>query len=117
ERQPIFARLRKDQREAVGREGLKFVGIEVEGAPLAGGDVGARQGRLRDRRPQQRAEQMRGAFPEPAFRQVADDNSALVHQSAQGDVLFGCASMLRSLGSMSALPILFWIGEIASARK
>ena len=29
-------------------------------------------------------------------------------------VLFGCASMLRSRGSMRTLPILFWIGEMAS---
>jgi len=32
-------------------------------------------------------------------------------------VLFGCASMLRRLGTINALPILFWMGEIASARK
>ena len=32
-------------------------------------------------------------------------------------VLRGCASMLRSLGTISALPILFWIGAMASARK
>jgi hypothetical protein len=32
-------------------------------------------------------------------------------------VLLGCASMLRSRGSIRALPILFWIGEIASVRK
>jgi hypothetical protein len=29
----------------------------------------------------------------------------------------GCASMLRRRGSIKALPILFWMGEIASARK
>ena len=32
-------------------------------------------------------------------------------------VLLGCASMLRRLGTMSALPILFWIGATASPRK
>ena len=32
-------------------------------------------------------------------------------------VLFGCASMLRRRGSISALPILFWIGAMASVRK
>jgi hypothetical protein len=34
--QPVFARFRQDQREAVGREGLEFVGIEVEHAPFGG---------------------------------------------------------------------------------
>ena len=60
--QPVFARLRQDQREAVGREGLELVGIEMEHAPLFGRHVGARQSRLRDCRGQQGAEQMRGAF-------------------------------------------------------
>lgn len=32
-------------------------------------------------------------------------------------VLLGCASMLRSDGVISALPILFWIGEMASVRN
>ncbi len=32
-------------------------------------------------------------------------------------VLLGWASMLRRLGTMRALPILFWIGAIASDRK
>ena len=32
-------------------------------------------------------------------------------------VLLGCASMLRKLGTMRALPILFWIGATASLRK
>ena len=32
-------------------------------------------------------------------------------------VLLGCASMLRSDGVISALPILFWIGAMASVRN
>ena len=54
-------------------------------APLRCRNVGARQRGLGDDRGDEGAEQMRGAFAQAAFGEIADDNRTLVHQAAEAD--------------------------------
>ena len=115
--QRIFARLGEDEREAFGRERLEFVGIEMEHAAFGCGNVGARQRGLRQRRGEQGAEQVRGAFAEAPLDRLQTTIAPSSIRRRKVMVLRGCASMLRRLGTMSTLPILFWMGAIASVRK
>src|SRR5207344_2949973 len=89
----------------------------MEHAAIIGGGVGARQCGLRKCGGDEGAEKVSGALAEAAFREVADHDRALVHQAAESDGAARRASILRRLGTMSALPIFVWIGATASPRK
>ena len=58
----------ENEREALGGERLKLVGIEMEHAAIRGGGAGARQCGLRQRRGDKRTEQVGGAFSQASFR-------------------------------------------------
>ncbi len=62
ERKRVFARLGQYEGEALGGEGLELVGIKMEHAPLGRGGIRAGERGLRQRRGEERTEQVRGAL-------------------------------------------------------
>ena len=83
--QGVLASLGQNERKALGGERLELVGVEVEHAAIHGRRVGPRQCGLRKRRGDERTEQVRGAFSQASFREVADDDGALIHQAPERD--------------------------------
>ena len=79
----------------------------MEHAAVTGGGVGARQCGLRKRGGDECAEKVSGAFAETAFRELQITIAPSSIRRRKVMVLLGCASILRKLGTMSALPILF----------
>ena len=78
-----FARFGEQRRERVGAEALELVDVGEERHAVLGCLGAAPHRRELQMRDQKRAEQIRRLLPYPAFRQIGDENAAVLHRIAE----------------------------------
>ena len=104
-----FARFGEQRRERVGAERLELVDVGEERHPVLGCLGAAPHRRELQVRDQKRAEQIRRLLPYPAFRQIGDENAAVLHRIAEvelGRVLAEHGAQRRRSGkSRQGIPV------------
>jgi hypothetical protein len=82
----VLARLRQNERKALGRKRLELVDVQMKNPALVLRRVGPGEGGLRQAGDDKGAEEVGGAFPERALGKIDDQDAALVQSASTGIV-------------------------------